>query len=70
MLVVQLITCQKQMDKKSKQVINSFNKLTSVKYFKEEFLKRKNIYLQRSLNKIEREEEIKSYEREFKYLIG
>ena len=58
------------MDKKSKQVINSFNKLTSVKYFKEEFLKRKNIYLQRSLNKIEREEEIKSYEREFKYLIG
>lgn len=70
MLVAQLITCQKQMDKKSKQVINSFNKLTSVKYFKEEFLKRKNIYLQRSLNKIEREEEIKSYEREFKYLIG
>ncbi len=58
------------MDKKSKQVINGFNKLTSVKYFKEEFLKRKNIYLQRSLNKIEREEEIKSYEREFKYLIG
>jgi hypothetical protein len=70
LLVAQLITCQKQMDKKSKQVINSFNKLTSVKYFKEEFLKRKNIYLQRSLNKIEREEEIKSYEREFKYLIG
>lgn len=64
------ITCRKQKDKKSKQVINSFNKHTSVKYFKEEFLKRKNIYLQRSLNKIEREEEIKSYEREFKYLIG
>ncbi len=70
MLAALLITCQKQKDKKSKQVINSFNNLTSVKYFKEEFLKRKNIYLQRSLNKIEREEEIKSYEREFKYLIG
>jgi hypothetical protein len=70
LLAALLITCQKQKDKKSKQVINSFNNLTSVKYFKEEFLKRKNIYLQRSLNKIEREEEIKSYEREFKYLIG
>lgn len=70
MLTCMLVTCQKQKSKISKQVINSFNKLTSVKYFKEEFLKRKNIYLQRSLNKIEREEEIKSYEREFEYLIG
>lgn len=70
MLTSMLVTCQKQKGKISKQVINSFNKLTSVKYFKEEFLKRKNIYLQRSLNKIEREEEIKSYEREFEYLIG
>lgn len=54
MLTCMLVTCQKQKGKISKQVINSFNKLTSVKYFKEEFLKRKNIYLQRSLNKIER----------------
>lgn len=70
MLTCMLVTCRNQKGKISKQVINSFNKLTSVKYFKEEFLKRKNIYLQRSLNKIEREEEIKSYEREFEYLIG